>query len=57
MGAHHPGRVENVFRGLTNVRPAQLADRALHDFAGLGARGAAAPDAGAWLAGTTTADD
>lgn len=28
----YPGRVENIFRGLSNVRPAQLADRELHDF-------------------------
>lgn len=52
----HPGRVENVFRGLANVRPAQLADRALYDFGALGARGAVAPDAGAWLAGSADAN-
>jgi tRNA 2-thiocytidine biosynthesis protein TtcA len=45
----HPGRVETIFRALTDVRPSQLADRALFDFARLGARGPA-PDARGWLA-------
>lgn len=43
-----PGRVENVFRALTHVAPSQLADPALFDFAGLGARGPGA-DAHDWL--------
>ena len=30
-----PGRVENIFRALRNVRPSQLADTTLFDFAGL----------------------
>lgn len=30
-----PGRVENVFRSLTNVAPSQLADSTLFDFTGL----------------------
>ena len=46
----HPGRIENTFRALTDVRPSQLADRQLFDFAGLGARGARS-DAHGWLAG------
>ena len=46
-----PGRVENIFRALGDVRPAQLADRALFDFASLGAREGARADAHAWLAG------
>jgi tRNA 2-thiocytidine biosynthesis protein TtcA len=50
-----PGRIDNVFRGLTDVRPAQLADRRLFDFAGLGAREGAALDATAWLAGEAPA--
>ena len=33
-----PGRIDNVFRALTEVRPSQLADRSLFDFAALGAR-------------------
>jgi tRNA 2-thiocytidine biosynthesis protein TtcA len=45
-----PGRIENTFRAITDVRPSQLADRGLFDFAGLGARGAG-EDAQAWLAG------
>jgi len=47
-----PGRVDNVFRALTDVRPSQLADRALFDFAALGAHAAAgAPTPAEWLAG------
>ncbi|MBO9881142.1 tRNA 2-thiocytidine(32) synthetase TtcA [Xanthomonas sp. D-109] len=42
----HPGRVEQIARALGNVHPAQLADRALFDFAALG--GAAMAPAGAW---------
>ncbi len=33
----HPGRVESIFRALQNVKPSQLADRELFDFAALGA--------------------
>ena len=32
----HPGRIENIFRALQNVRPSQLADRTLFDFDALG---------------------
>jgi tRNA 2-thiocytidine biosynthesis protein TtcA len=46
-----PGRVDNVFRALADVRPSQLADRNLFDFAGLGARAETAPVAVDWLAG------
>lgn len=52
----HPGRTENIFRSLMNIRPSQLADRNLFDFASLGARATAAPDAHAWLAGETAGD-
>jgi tRNA 2-thiocytidine biosynthesis protein TtcA len=48
--AKHPGRVDNVFRALTDVRPSQLADAKLFDFASLGARGPARA-AAAWLLG------
>lgn len=34
-----PGRIENIARGLADVRPAQLADRDLFDFVGLGRSG------------------
>lgn len=46
-----PGRMETIFRALGHVAPAQLLDRALFDFVGLGAR-ADGPhaDAHAWLA-------
>lgn len=41
-----PGRVETIFAALKNVAPSQLADPALFDFAGLGARSAPRRD---WL--------
>ncbi|MEQ6916983.1 tRNA 2-thiocytidine(32) synthetase TtcA [Halomonas sp. SSM6] len=31
----HPGRLESMFKAVTNVAPSQLADRALFDFTGL----------------------
>lgn len=49
-----PGRVENVFRSLCDVRPSQLADRGLHDFAGLGRRSAQTLQVADWLAGERT---
>lgn len=51
-----PGRIDNIFRSLMNIRPSQLADRALFDFAALGARGAAGVDAHAWLSGSAAID-
>jgi tRNA 2-thiocytidine biosynthesis protein TtcA len=45
----NPGRIENIFHGIANVMPSQLADAKLFDFAGLDA-GAARVDAHAWLA-------
>jgi tRNA 2-thiocytidine biosynthesis protein TtcA len=49
-----PGRSEIIFRALGNVAPSQLTDRALFDFASLGARADAPPvDVHAWLAGTS----
>jgi len=42
----HPGRTETIFAALQNIAPSQLADRALFDFAGLGAREAPRED---WL--------
>ncbi|WP_444678364.1 tRNA 2-thiocytidine(32) synthetase TtcA [Halomonas sp. E19] len=33
--AKHPGRLETMFKAVTNVAPSQLADRDLFDFAGL----------------------
>ncbi|TDB01526.1 tRNA 2-thiocytidine(32) synthetase TtcA [Halomonas marinisediminis] len=33
--AKHPGRLESMFKAVTNVAPSQLADRELFDFAGL----------------------
>jgi tRNA 2-thiocytidine biosynthesis protein TtcA len=52
----HPGRIENVFRGIADVAPSQLADTALFDFAALGSRGEARPDQAAWLLGGGDAD-
>lgn len=45
-----PGRVDNVFRALADVRPSQLADRKLFDFASLGAHSQQAPVTPDWLA-------
>ncbi len=33
--SQHPGRLESMFKAVTNVAPSQLADRELFDFAGL----------------------
>lgn len=36
--ARYPGRIESMFKAVTNVAPSQLADRALFDFQGLEAQ-------------------
>jgi len=46
-----PGRVENIFRSMQNLRPSQLADRELFDFAALGRRGEHTLSEHDWLAG------
>jgi len=47
-----PGRIDQIARALGDVRPSQLADRALFDFVSLGQRhDMQPPDAHAWLAG------
>lgn len=52
-----PGRVENIARAIGDVRPAQLADRGLFDFASLGRRSdSPLPDGHAWLAGQDSQD-
>ena len=51
MQRQHPGRVDNIARALADVRPTQLADRTLVDFASLGrAEGSSTPTAHDWLA-------
>ena len=52
-----PGRVENVFRAMTDVRPAHLADRGLFDFSALGARDASPLSAADWLLGENRVAD
>ncbi len=47
----HPGRIETIFRALSNVAPSHLADTDLFDFASIGSRGGDPHDASAWLAG------
>jgi len=44
----HPGRTETMLRALADVRPSQLADRSLFDFAAI-AGANPAPGPGAWL--------
>ena len=51
----HPGRIETMARALGDIRPSQLADPQLFDFASLGGRGQPLADAHAWLAGGETA--
>lgn len=46
-----PGRVENIFRSITDVRPSQLGDRLLFDFAALGGNAKQPLTASDWLAG------
>jgi tRNA 2-thiocytidine biosynthesis protein TtcA len=53
----HPGRIDNVFRGLTDISPSQLADPALFDFAALGSPGGDAPSQADWLLGDGTMPD
>lgn len=43
-GKRFPGRVETIFRSLTDVRGTHLLDRKLCDFAAIAATGEAAPD-------------
>jgi tRNA 2-thiocytidine biosynthesis protein TtcA len=46
-----PGRVESIFNSLQAVSLSHLADPALFDFAGLGARHERDPNRGGWLVG------
>jgi tRNA 2-thiocytidine biosynthesis protein TtcA len=47
-----PGRIEQIARSLSDVRPSQLADPRAFDFLALGRRGESAlPDVHAWLGG------
>ena len=45
-----PGRVEKIARAMGDIRPSQLADASLFDFASLGHReDSASADAASWL--------
>ena len=52
----YPGRIETIFRAMSNVMPSQLADAKLFDFVGLDANDRSRVDAHAWLADSTTAE-
>jgi len=52
----HPGRIENVFRGLADVSPSQLADTRLFDFGALGSRHESRPSQTDWLLGEGPAE-
>ena len=45
----HPGRIDTIARALADVRPSQLADRDLFDFAAPAARAAGTASVEAWL--------
>jgi tRNA 2-thiocytidine biosynthesis protein TtcA len=52
-----PGRIDQIARALSDVRPSQLADPKIFDFLALGRIGdAPLPDAHAWLAGEPSQD-
>ncbi len=51
----HPGRIETIFRAITNVMPSQLADATLYDFAALDGDLPRA-DSHAWLADSDSTD-
>jgi tRNA 2-thiocytidine biosynthesis protein TtcA len=51
----HPGRIETIFRSISNVMPSQLADAKVFDFAGLDGDGARA-DVRSWLADSQSSD-
>mgnify|MGYP002777202080 CR=1 FL=1 len=53
----HPGRIDQIFRSICDVRPSQLGDRKLFDFATLGSRGGRGLDAHAWLDGHLESTD
>lgn len=44
-----PGRIENIFRAVSNVTPSHLADTGLFDFKQIGSQTIGTPDADAWL--------
>lgn len=53
----HPGRIENIFRSLMNIRPSQLADRELFDFISLGTQSPVRAKAQDWLAGKPNSEN
>lgn len=46
-----PGRIDHIFRALTDVRPSQLADGKLFDFTHLGTNSSNIPSTSSWLSG------
>ncbi len=52
-----PGRIETIFRAIRNVRPSQLADPVLFDFAALGSQSSERLTPIDWLLGQSQNDD
>jgi tRNA 2-thiocytidine biosynthesis protein TtcA len=52
----NPGRIDNIFKSLMNIRPSQLADRSLFDFTSLGSQTPVALQPHDWLAGKTSSE-
>ncbi|MGE4073324.1 MAG: tRNA 2-thiocytidine(32) synthetase TtcA [Lysobacterales bacterium] len=52
-----PGRIENIFKSLMNIRPSQLADRSLFDFSSLGSQSPVALKPQDWLAGKSHSEN
>lgn len=53
----NPGRIDNIFKSLMNIRPSQLADRELFDFMSLGSQAPVSDRAKDWLSVKTSSEN